>query len=59
MTFPLSPAEVQAKRQALLAYRSQMLAMGWYLLSFVRTNELFSLDHQRTLDELGQILCCR
>jgi LmbE family N-acetylglucosaminyl deacetylase len=57
MAFPLSSAEVQAKRQALLAYHSQMLAMGWYLLSFVRTNELFSLDHPRTPDELGQLPC--
>jgi hypothetical protein len=35
-----------------------MLVMDKYLLSFVRANELFSLDHQRTQEELRQILCC-
>ena len=47
LSLALSAGEIRAKRQALLQYHSQMLAMGQYLLSFVRTNELFvraSLD---------------
>jgi LmbE family N-acetylglucosaminyl deacetylase len=58
LPFPLSPAEGQAKRQALLQYHSQMLAMGQYLLSFVRANELFAPDSQKTQAELRQVPCC-
>jgi hypothetical protein len=35
-----------------------MLVMDQYLLSFVRANELFSLDPKRTQEELRQFLCC-
>src|SRR5262245_5849322 len=42
ISFPLSPEEVDTKRRALLLYRTQMLVMGRYLLSFARGNELFS-----------------
>ncbi|MCX5709472.1 MAG: PIG-L family deacetylase [Candidatus Omnitrophica bacterium] len=37
----LSSAEVEKKHQALLAYRSQTESSAFYLLSFVRSNELF------------------
>jgi len=46
----LSPEEVQTKRQALLQYHSQMLVMAQYLLSFVRTNELFAIAPQGLQD---------
>ncbi len=38
----LTPKEEEAKRQALLAHRSQMQILGRFLLAFVRKNELFS-----------------
>ncbi|MCX5711241.1 MAG: PIG-L family deacetylase [Candidatus Omnitrophica bacterium] len=37
----LSSAEVEKKHQTLLAYRSQTESSAFYLLSFVRSNELF------------------
>jgi len=40
--FALEPAEEDGKLFALEAYRSQMRVMAPFLLSFVRTNELFS-----------------
>jgi LmbE family N-acetylglucosaminyl deacetylase len=40
--FPLTPAEVQAKRSALYRYKTQVRAMGWFLDGFARSNELFS-----------------
>ncbi len=46
------------KRKALLRYHSQMLAMGRYLLSFARANELFSWDRIRTDDEQAKKRCC-
>ena len=46
----LSPEEMQTKRQALLQYHSQMLVMAQYLLSFVRTNELFAAEPQGMQD---------
>lgn len=55
LPLPLSSAELQTKRQAVLQYHSQMLAMGSYLLSFVRANELFArepFDDQSTLQQL-------
>jgi LmbE family N-acetylglucosaminyl deacetylase len=39
----LEPAEEDAKLVALRAYQTQMRVMAPFLLSFVRTNELFSL----------------
>lgn len=41
--FPLAPAEEDAKLLALRDYPTQMRVMAPFLLSFVRTNELFSL----------------
>jgi LmbE family N-acetylglucosaminyl deacetylase len=40
--FMLEPAEEQVKRDAISAYRTQMEVMSSFLLSFVRTNELYS-----------------
>jgi LmbE family N-acetylglucosaminyl deacetylase len=40
--FKLEPQEEQVKRQAISAYRTQMEVMSSFLLSFVRTNELYS-----------------
>ena len=42
--FKLEPAEEQGKRQAISAYRTQMEVMSSFLLSFVRTSELYSLN---------------
>ena len=41
--FALEPAEEDAKLLALRAYETQMRVMAPFLLSFVRTNELFSV----------------
>lgn len=54
----LSPEEVQTKRQALLQYHSQMLVMGQYLLSFVRTNELFAAESPEMQNGSQQMPCC-
>jgi LmbE family N-acetylglucosaminyl deacetylase len=42
--FKLDPAEEQRKRLAISAYRTQMEVMSSFLLSFVRTNELYSTN---------------
>lgn len=42
--FKLEPAEEQRKRLAISAYHTQMNVMSSFLLSFVRTNELYSLN---------------
>jgi LmbE family N-acetylglucosaminyl deacetylase len=42
--FNLEPAEEQRKRLAISAYRTQMEVMSSFLLSFVRTNELYSIN---------------
>ena len=42
--FKLEPAEEQRKREAIGAYRTQMEVMSSFLLSFVRTNELYSTN---------------
>jgi LmbE family N-acetylglucosaminyl deacetylase len=42
--FKLEPAEEQRKRLAISAYRTQMEVMSSFLLSFVRTNELYSMN---------------
>ncbi len=47
LSFPLTPREVEIKRKAILEYRSQMLVMGSYLMSFARGNELYMLDKGR------------
>lgn len=54
---PLTPEEVKIKRKALLHYRSQMLVMGRYMLSFARTNELFLLDRSKERKE-EKLRCC-
>lgn len=43
VAFALEPAEEDAKLLALRAYQTQMRVMAPFLLSFVRTNELFSV----------------
>jgi LmbE family N-acetylglucosaminyl deacetylase len=59
-SLPLSDVEMQTKRQALLQYHSQMLVMGRYLLSFIRTNELFAAEPQGMQEVPQQMLwpCC-
>lgn len=42
MTVPLTDRQVNAKRTAVHAYKSQMDSMGWFLDGFVRRNEVFS-----------------
>ena len=42
--FKLEPAEEERKRLAINAYRTQMEVMSSFLLSFVRTNELYSMN---------------
>ena len=42
--FKLEPAEEQRKHLAISAYRTQMEVMSSFLLSFVRTNELYSMN---------------
>lgn len=41
VSLPLSDDEAELKRRALLAYPSQMLVIGRYMLAFGRRNELF------------------
>jgi LmbE family N-acetylglucosaminyl deacetylase len=47
VAFALEPAEEDAKLLALRAYQTQMRVMAPFLLSFVRTNEQFSLHADR------------
>lgn len=44
ISFALKPEEVETKRKAILQYRTQMLVMGRFLMSFSRSNELFMPD---------------
>jgi hypothetical protein len=43
MAFELEPAEEDGKLAALQAYRTQLRLSAPFLLSFVRSNELYSL----------------
>lgn len=43
----LSPEETETKRTVIHQYHTQMLVMDSYMLSFVRPNELFIMEHQR------------
>ncbi len=52
--FPLAEAEVERKRSAVAAYRSQYMVSGGYLQSFVRANELFGDFPPVTLRQAGQ-----
>jgi len=58
ISLSLSPVEVETKRRALLLYRSQMLVMGRYLLSFARANELFLPDQKRAGNEPMKVPYC-
>ena len=51
--FELEPAEEDGKLLALQAYQTQMRVMAAFLLSFVRTNELFSLQSDAALPRGG------
>ena len=44
ISFQLKPEEVRTKGKAILEYRTQMLIMGRFLLSFARSNELWMPD---------------
>ena len=58
LSLPLSSTEAENKRKARLRYHSQMVAMGRYLLSFARINELFLRDQQRTTEADEKARCC-
>ncbi len=45
-SLPLTLEESVTKRKAIMEYRTQMLVMGRYLLSFARSNELFILENE-------------
>jgi LmbE family N-acetylglucosaminyl deacetylase len=47
VSFALTPEEIEAKRVALLTYRSQLLVIGRFMMAFARSNELF-LDGEPT-----------
>jgi LmbE family N-acetylglucosaminyl deacetylase len=49
VSLTLTPAEIASKREALLAHHSQLLVMRPFMLSFVRTNELFLEGEPTTL----------
>jgi LmbE family N-acetylglucosaminyl deacetylase len=57
ISFPLSPAETETKREAILQYHTQMLVMGRYLLSFARANELFMVDNHGLPEEMEETPC--
>lgn len=59
IALPLSAAEVETKRRALLQYHTQLLVMDHYLLSFARAEELFFLSPP--LDDQAAAIrwCCR
>lgn len=54
----LSPEEMDTKKKAILQYHSQMLDMGSYMMSFMRPNELFMKEHQKSAREMAQIPWC-
>lgn len=56
---PLTAAEVETKRQALLQYQTQLLVMGNYLLSFARAEELFFLTPRTNASLAAKQWCCR
>jgi LmbE family N-acetylglucosaminyl deacetylase len=55
--FRLSSEETARKGKALREYKTQMDAMGGFLLEFVRRNELFALDAGRTDDDARRRCC--
>jgi LmbE family N-acetylglucosaminyl deacetylase len=58
LTLSLRPEEAETKLNAILAYRTQMLVMGRFLLSFARANELFILEPQKLGEEKERMPCC-
>jgi LmbE family N-acetylglucosaminyl deacetylase len=58
LSLSLSPEESETKHQAILQYHTQMLDMGNYMLSFVRPNELFMVEHPESADEMQEIPWC-
>lgn len=44
ISLQLTPEEMESKRKAIMAYHSQILVMGRFLLSFARSNELWMPD---------------
>ncbi len=59
MELSLTPQEADTKRQTILAYHSQMLVIGPFMLSFSRTNELFRMEHRTLSKEMENMPCCR
>jgi LmbE family N-acetylglucosaminyl deacetylase len=41
ISLQLKPEEIETKRKAIMEYRTQMLVMGRFLMSFARSNELW------------------
>ncbi len=58
LSLPLTASEIDGKRRVLTQYKSQMLVMGSYLLSFVRANELFSPAPHTDVEENEKLRCC-
>jgi len=52
--FPLTKGQRQRKHRALRCYRTQMRVMGWFLNSFVRSNELFASEQGKLIPLAGQ-----
>lgn len=51
LSLPLTPGEADAKKQALLAYNTQMQVIGRFMLAFGRRNELFLDGEPASLPE--------
>jgi len=59
MRFPLTAAELRAKRAALRRYESQMHVLDWFLDGFARSNEIFSRPADtRVVLPSRHNLCC-
>jgi LmbE family N-acetylglucosaminyl deacetylase len=57
-SLPLGSKETETKRKAILAYHTQMLVIGPFLLSFSRANEVFLVEHQALAKEMESLPCC-
>jgi len=57
ISFPLSAAETETKREAILQYHTQMLIMSRFLVSFARANELFIMEHHGQVKEMEENPC--
>ena len=53
--FQLTPGQINKKHEAVLSYRSQTSSSAFYLLSFVKKNELFGDYPDIELDRMGEL----